>query len=98
MVKKQYSVYIMMNKWNTTTYIGVTGDLTPRVWQHKQKLVKGFTEKYNLVKLVYFEMFDDPATAIAREKQLKKWSREKKVSLIKQQNPEFRDLFEDWAI
>ena len=85
-----------MNKWNTTTYIGVAGDLTQRVWQHKQKLIKGFTEKYNLVKLVHFEIFDNPTDAIAREKQLKRWSREKKVWLIKQQNPEFQDLSEDW--
>lgn len=96
MEKKQYAVYIVMNKWNTTTYIGVTGNLVERVWQHQQKLVKGFTERYNLVKLVHFEMFDDPVTAIAREKQLKKWSRKKKVWFIKQQNPEFRDLSENW--
>jgi len=88
----------MMNKWNITTYIGVTGNLVERVWQHKQKLVKGFTEKYNLTKLVYYETFDEPIAAFAREKQLKKWSREKKVWLIKQQNPKFQDLSEAWEV
>ncbi|MDD5110225.1 MAG: GIY-YIG nuclease family protein [Patescibacteria group bacterium] len=95
MRKKQFCIYIMMNQKNTTSYIGVTSDLTRRVWQHKQKLVEGFTKKYNLTKLVYFEVFDDPASAIEREKQLKKWSREKKVWLIKQLNPKFRDLSEE---
>ena len=84
-----------MNKWNTTSYIGVTSDLAKRVWQHKQKEIKGFTEKYNLTKLVYYEVFKHVRDAIAREKQLKKWSREKKIRLIKKQNPQFRDLFDD---
>ena len=84
-----------MNKWNTTSYIGVTSDLAKRVWQHKQKEIKGFTEKYNLTKLVYYEVFKYVRDAIAREKQLKKWSREKKIRLIKKQNPQFRDLFDD---
>ena len=84
-----------MNKWNTTSYIGVTSDLAKRVWQHKQKEIKGFTEKYNLTKLVYYEVFKHVRDAIMREKQLKKWSREKKIRLIKKQNPQFRDLFDD---
>ena len=96
MQKKQFSVYIMMNTWNTTSYLGVTGNLAERVWHHQQKLVAGFTKQYNLTKLVYHETFDEPTAAIAREKQLKKWSRMKKVNLIKRQNPEFRDLSKDW--
>ncbi len=95
MKRKQYYIYIMMNKWNTTSYIGVTSDLAKRVWQHKQKEIKGFTEKYNLTKLVYYEVFKHVRDAIMREKQLKKWSREKKIRLIKKQNPQFRDLFDD---
>ena len=85
----------MMNKWDTTSYIGVTSKLPERVWQHKQKAVDGFTKKYNLTKLVYYEVFDTAYDAISREKQLKKWSRKKKVDLIRKQNPKFKDLSED---
>jgi len=92
---KNYSVYIMMNKWNTTSYIGVTGNLTTRVWQHKQKMIDGFTKKYNLTKLVFYETFENAYDAISREKQLKRWSRKKKMALIKKQNPELRDLAEN---
>jgi putative endonuclease len=84
-----------MNKWNTTSYIGITNSLSERIWQHRQKIVKGFTEKYNLNKLVYYEIFDSPDEAISREKQLKRWSRKKKVDLIKKQNIDFKDLSEN---
>jgi putative endonuclease len=95
MREKYYYVYILMNIWNTTSYIGVTNSLSERIWQHKEKLVKGFTEKYNLNKLVYYEIFKDVVEAVEREKQLKRWSRKKKVDLIKKLNPEFRDLSGD---
>jgi putative endonuclease len=88
----------MMNKWNTTSYIGVTSKLLERVWQHKQKLIKGFTERYNLNKLVYYEVCETAHGAVAREKQLKKWSRKKKVELIKKQNPELKDLSDDLEV
>lgn len=88
----------MMNKWNTTSYIGITGELVGRVLQHKQKLNKGFTEKYNINKLVYYEIFESAEEAINREKQLKRWSRKKKVNLIKRDNPKFKDLSKDWEV
>ncbi|MDO8581611.1 MAG: GIY-YIG nuclease family protein [bacterium] len=92
MQEKHYCVYVMMNKWNTTSYIGVTSNLSARIWQHQQKVVEGFTKKYNLNKLVFYEIFDDALTAIAREKQLKRWSRSKKIALIKTMNPTLDDL------
>ena len=96
MKEKQYFIYTVMNKWNTTSYIGITSILLERIWQHKHKVVKGFTAKYNLNKLVYYEVFDNPSDAISREQQLKRWSRKKKINLIKKQNPDFRDLSDDW--
>ena len=77
-------------------YIGVTNDLERRLYEHKNHLVKGFTEKYNLQKLVYFESTTDVRAAIEREKQLKKWRREKKNALVQQTNPLWQDLSEDW--
>ncbi len=94
MHKKQYYVYIVTNKSNTL-YIGITGNLTVRIYQHKYKLVKGFTSKYNISKLVYYEVFDNPEEAIIREKQIKGWTRKKKIDLIKKMNPEFKDLSKD---
>ncbi len=84
----------MTNKNNSVLYTGVTSDLKKRIFQHKEKLVKGFTEKYNISKLVYYEMFEDMENAILREKQIKGGSRLKKVNLIKSINPEFEDLYE----
>lgn len=81
-----------MNKWNTTSYIGITSRLSERIWNHRQKAIAGFTARYNLSKLVYYEVFDSSYNAITREKQLKKWSRKKKVALIKKINPNFIDL------
>ena len=85
----------MTNKWNTTLYTGVTNNLAKRAWDHKQKLVKGFTSKYNLNKLVYYEIFTNIEEAIAREKQIKGGSRKKKIELIEKDNPEWRDLSDD---
>jgi putative endonuclease len=83
----------MTNKINTVLYTGVTSDLKKRIWEHKERIVKGFTEKYNIDKLVYFEIFNDPENAILREKQIKVGSRNKKIKLIKEINPERKDLY-----
>jgi putative endonuclease len=90
---KEPSIYIVTNHSNTVIYIGVTSDLKKRVWQHQQKIVDGFTKKYNLSKLVYFESIPTMSDAISREKQLKKWSRAKKKHLIETVNPEYKDLY-----
>jgi putative endonuclease len=94
MRNKQYYVYIMTNFINTVLYAGITNNLVRRVYEHKQKLIKGFTSKYNLSKLIYFETFDDPYTAISREKQIKAGSRKKKLDLVEKLNPKFEDLYE----
>jgi len=91
-VNKQYYVYILTNKFNRVLYIGITNNLVRRVFEHKNKLVSGFTNKYNLVKLIYYEITDDIRSAIKREKQLKNWHREWKINLIDQFNPEWHDL------
>lgn len=88
-------VYIMTNKVNTVLYVGVTNNLVKRVYQHKNKLASSFTSKYNIDKLVYFEVFEDINEAIAREKQIKAGSRKKKIDLIVKFNPTFKDLYPD---
>jgi len=86
----------MTNKNNTTLYTGFTGkSLKQRVWEHKEKLVEGFTKKYNITKLVYYEIFDDAYSAITREKQIKAGSRQKKIDLINEMNPEWNDLYDN---
>jgi putative endonuclease len=85
-------VYILTNNHNTTFYIGVTSNLEKRIFEHKTKVVKGFTQRYNILKLVYFEQTDSIEQAIQREKQLKRWHRQWKVNLILLHNPEFIDL------
>jgi putative endonuclease len=92
---KQYYVYIMTNR-SGTLYTGMTNDLRRRVWQHKQKLVEGFTKRYNITRLVYYEETPDVDGAIAREKQIKSWRREKKVALIESVNSGWKDLSEGW--
>lgn len=94
--ERHYYVYIMANAGNTTVYIGVTNDVERRVFEHKEKLIKGFTKRYNLTKLVYFEETDDVGAAIAREKELKGWLRKKKNALIHSMNPTWQDLATDW--
>jgi putative endonuclease len=91
-----YYVYVVTNKSNTALYIGVTSDLENRVWQHQEKEYKGYTSKYQINKLVYFEEFQWIQDAIAREKQLKGGSRQKKIDLIVGMNPSWRDLSLDW--
>ena len=87
-------VYIMTNKNNTTFYVGVTNDLVRRVWEHKNKIHKGFTARYNLNKLVYYEVYDDELTAILREKTLKDRSRQYKIDLIRAVNSDCNDLYD----
>ena len=91
---KYYYVYIMANWNNKVLYTGVTNDLVARVFQHKEKSLKGFTKRYNVTKLVYYEMFEDINDAIDREKQIKAGSRQKKVELIHGMNPEWRELYD----
>lgn len=92
-MKKTYYVYIITNKLNSVLYIGITSNLVKRIWEHKNKVVDGFSNKYNLNKLVYYEICNDIEQAIKREKQLKNWHRTWKDNLIKEKNPEFLDLF-----
>jgi putative endonuclease len=94
---KYYYVYILASGRHGTLYTGITGELYRRIPEHKQGLVAGFTKKYNVNMLVYFEQTDDISTAIEREKRLKKWKREWKIKLIEGVNPEWRDLYDDLA-
>lgn len=92
---KQYYTYILTNKYNTVLYIGITSDLVKRIYEHKNKLAEGFTKKYNVDKLVYFEEYDDPENAVKREKTLKNLLRSKKIDLIRRKNPDFKDLYDE---
>ena len=92
---KQYYVYILASKKNGTVYIGVTGDLTKRIYEHKQNLVGGFTKQYNVHNLVYYEIYEDINEAILREKQMKKWNRQWKINLIEKKNPDWNDLYKE---
>ena len=92
---KQPAVYILASQRNVTLYIGVTSDLIKRIWEHKNDLVEGFTQKYKVHQLVYFEQHQDMLAAITREKQLKKWNRDWKLALIEKSNPDWRDLWGD---
>ncbi|MBS3964873.1 MAG: GIY-YIG nuclease family protein [Methylomonas sp.] len=92
---KQPVVYILASQRNGTLYIGVTSDLIKRIWEHKNNAVEGFTQKYNVHQLVYFEQHQEMLAAISREKQLKKWNRAWKLALIEKSNPEWRDLWPD---
>ncbi len=94
-MSRQPAVYILTNKPNGTLYTGVTSNLPGRIWQHKNKVTKGFSAKYNLTKLVYFELFEDMYAAISREKQIKAGSRMAKLKLIESTNREWRDLYLD---
>lgn len=92
---KQYYVYILTNFNNKVLYTGVTEDLIRRVWQHKNSVVESFTSKYNVHKLVYFEIFQTPYEAISREKQIKGGSRKKKIDLIETKNKDWKDLYDE---
>ena len=90
-----YFVYILTNTWHRVLYVGVTSDLKARVYQHREKLLPGFTSRYNVWKLVYFETGYDVAGAIAREKQIKAGSRQKKIEMINAANSDWRDLYDE---
>ncbi|MBQ7326600.1 MAG: GIY-YIG nuclease family protein [Clostridia bacterium] len=87
-----YYVYILTNKTDSVMYVGVTNDLTRRIYEHKSRLIDGFTKRYHVDKLVYFEEYSDANDAISREKQIKGYSRSKKNELVKKQNPDFKDF------
>ena len=92
---KQYYFYIMTNRRNTVIYTGVTNDLKRRVYEHREKLTEGFTKKYNITKLVYYEILEDIESAILREKQIKGGSRQRKIDLINSMNKEWLDLYQE---
>ena len=94
-MNKSFYVYIATNKINSVLYTGVTNNLINRMYQHKNKMVAGFTTKYNVNKLVYYEIYEDITEAILREKQIKGGSRAKKIALIKSKNPLFKDLYQE---
>ncbi len=94
--ERSYCVYIMTNKSDTTLYTGVTGGLEVRVLQHKQGRIEGFTKRYRLTKLVYYEEYQYIEEAIFREKQIKAGSRKKKIALVNSMNPDWKDLSEEW--
>ena len=92
-----YYVYIMASQRNGTLYVGITNDLVRRAYEHKEGLVEGFTSRYDVKDLVFFEQHDEPRNAIQREKNIKHWSRAWKLALIERHNPDWRDLFDDIA-
>lgn len=96
-MEKTFCVYILTNKIYGTLYVGVTSNLPKRIWEHKNKVVEGFSQKYDLDKLVYYEVHENAESAIKREKRLKKWDRKWKIELIQKQNPDWQDLFETIA-
>ena len=94
MVTKQFFVYILASKRNGTLYTGITSNLIKRVWQHKNNIIEGFTQKYNVKILVYYEVHGNAESAITREKRIKKWRRAWKLQLIEKMNPQWKDLYE----
>ena len=94
-MQRQPAVYILASRRNGTLYIGVTGDLIKRVWEHRNNLVESFTKKYSVHQLVYYEQHQNMASAITREKQLKKWNRAWKLELIEKRNPDWNDLWDE---
>ncbi len=97
MHEKLFYVYILTNKDFGVFYIGVTSNLERRIYEHKSKLIKGFTSRYNITRLVYYEVIETAEAAITREKTLKRWSREWKINIINQFNPDWNDLYETLA-
>ena len=98
LVGRQYYIYILASKRRGVLYIGFTGKLVSRMYQHKSRELEGFTKRYQVRRLVYYEVFWDPLSGIQREKQLKKWNRAWKIRLIEQHNPEWKDLYENARI
>src|SRR6266513_4275122 len=93
-ISTAYYVYLLASRKDGALYLGVTNDLIRRIYEHRTKAVRGFTSKYNITRLVWFEIYDDPISAISREKELKKWKRTWKTELIEAQNPNWDDLYE----
>jgi putative endonuclease len=93
-----YYVYILASRRDGATYVGITNDLVRRIYEHRQKAIPSFTSRYNVTKLVWFEIYDDPTNAILREKELKKWKRDWKTRLIEEQNPDWKDLYDSICI
>lgn len=91
---KQFYVYILASRRNGTLYTGITSNLAQRIWQHKQNMIEGFTKKYDVKVLVYYEVHDNAESAITREKRIKKWRRSWKLRLIEDKNPHWKDLYE----
>ena len=94
-MNKQYYIYIITNKTNRVLYTGITNDLKKRIYQHKEKLIIGFSSRYNVNKLVYYEIYEDPENAILREKQIKAGSRKNKITLIENMNENWKDLYDE---
>ena|SRR5699024_34791 len=94
-MEKLYHLYMMTNAQHTVLYTGMSGDLTKRIWQHKQRKIEGFTKRYNVTKLIYVEDYRQVEDAIDREKQIKGWTRKKKERLINRVNPGWRDVYEE---
>ena len=92
---KQFYVYILASKRNGTLYTGVTSNLIKRIWQHKNELLEGFSKKYKVKNLVYYEVHNNVGSALTREKQIKKWRRAWKLRLIEEKNPEWKDLYKE---
>lgn len=92
-----YHVYLLASRKEGALYLGITNDLVRRVYEHREKLTPGFSSRYNITNLVWFETYDDPTSAIAREKEMKKWRRAWEIALIVENNPEWNDLYEDIA-
>ena len=95
MMDKQFYVYMLASKRNGTLYIGVSSNIVQRIWQHKNKMLEGFTKRYNVDRLVYYETHSNAESAITREKQMKKWRRDWKIRLIERENPDWKDLYDD---
>jgi putative endonuclease len=92
---KQFYVYILAKDRNSTFYVGITSNLIKRTWEHKDAVADGFTKRYGINKLVYYEVYTDPENAIKREKRLKKWNRPWKMRVIEEMNPDWKDLYEE---
>jgi putative endonuclease len=97
MLERDFYVYIAVNRHNNVMYVGVTNDLIRRMYEHRSGLISGFTKRYNIHKLVYFEYTNDSISAISREKEIKKWRREKKNRLVESMNPGWDDLSSSWT-
>jgi putative endonuclease len=93
-VARQFAVYILASQRNGTLYVGFTSNLPQRIWQHRNHITEGFTDAYDVTRLVWFELHDSPETAIRREKQIKKWNRDWKLELIERANPDWSDLYD----